>query len=203
MTDKPPFSDFPDHSPGDDDINSDVNRSPDRGFGPGKPTNDGQDHPDSTSSPSYPPPPPSTPKSSTEGKRSAEEAVPPKSKRVKRFFQKWLAIIVIVAVLVWTVWAWIALAFPYASSEKAGFVQEFRKEGWLCKTWEGQLVVSTMPGARPEIFSFTVKDDSLAQALQAALPQRIVLSYDQHRGVPSSCFGETQAYVTGFRTLGF
>jgi hypothetical protein len=115
----------------------------------------------------------------------------------------WRLITIILAVLVpvviFALWAWITLGYAYASEDRAGFVQKIAKRGWLCKTWEGELAMSNQPGAMPEIFKFTVRNDSLAHVLENNLGKRVTVTYEQHRGVPTSCFGETQDYITNVR----
>jgi len=59
-----------------------------------------------------------------------------------------------------------------------------------------------MPGAAPEIFTFTVRSDSLAQVLNKLNGQKVVLDYKQHKGVPGSCFGDTEYFVVGARPVG-
>ena len=55
----------------------------------------------------------------------------------------------------------------------------------------------TQPGIVPQIFGFSVQEDAVAQKLSQAAGQRVTLTYEQHRGVPTNCFGETEYYVTG------
>ena len=57
--------------------------------------------------------------------------------------------------------------------------------------------MTTQPGAVPQIFSFSVRDEATAKKIMAAAGQRVTISYEQHRGVPTNCFGETEYYVTG------
>jgi hypothetical protein len=58
-----------------------------------------------------------------------------------------------------------------------------------------------LPGAMPEIFRFTVRDDGVAQRINQSMGQRVALHYEQHRGVPSSCFGETEYFVTNLQAV--
>ncbi|HEX3866205.1 MAG TPA: hypothetical protein VHV78_05600 [Gemmatimonadaceae bacterium] len=99
-------------------------------------------------------------------------------------------------------WTEIALHYTYSSGERAGYLQKVSKRGWVCKTWEGELQLVAVPGSMPEKFVFTARSDSLAEALNHLNGQRVVLSYAQHVGVPSSCFGDTEYYVTGVRLVG-
>ncbi|MGZ8288285.1 MAG: hypothetical protein ACXW2U_06410 [Telluria sp.] len=94
-----------------------------------------------------------------------------------------------------SLYTWMTLSWSYSEGERAGYLQKFSRKGWLCKTWEGEILLSSMPGAIPERFAFSVRDDNLARQLTAAAGKRVVISYAQHRGVPSSCFGETEYFV--------
>jgi hypothetical protein len=99
------------------------------------------------------------------------------------------------AILLFWAYAWITLHFTYSEGERAGFLQKFSKRGWVCKTWEGEILLTSMPGAIPEKFQFSVRDDEIARQLLSATGKRVVLSYAQRKGVPTDCFGETEYYV--------
>ncbi|HVT57508.1 MAG TPA: hypothetical protein VHR45_03835 [Thermoanaerobaculia bacterium] len=98
-------------------------------------------------------------------------------------------------------YSWGALKFNYSDGERAGWVQKFSHKGWLCKTWEGELAMVNLPGTMPEIFHFTVRDDGVAARINQSMGQRVALHYEQHRGVPMSCFGETEYFVTEVRPV--
>ncbi|NRR31401.1 hypothetical protein HSX11_14575 [Oxalobacteraceae bacterium] len=100
------------------------------------------------------------------------------------------------AVLLLAAYSWVTLHLSYSEGERAGYLQKFSKRGWVCKTWEGEILLTSMPGAIPEKFEFSVRDDEVARQLMAATGKRVVLSYDQHKGVPSACFGETEYFIT-------
>ena len=110
-----------------------------------------------------------------------------------------LSMIVALAVI-FALYTWFTMTWSYSEGTRAGYLQKFSKKGWLCKTWEGELLLSSMPGAIPERFSFTVRDDSLVPKLESTMGQRVEINYEQHRGVPTSCFGETGYFVTGVNT---
>jgi hypothetical protein len=90
---------------------------------------------------------------------------------------------------------WAALSWNYSSGERAGWVQKFSRKGWICKTWEGELAMITMPGAAQEKFHFTVWDDEVARQINEAMGKRVSLHYDEKVGLPTSCFGETRHWV--------
>ena len=91
---------------------------------------------------------------------------------------------------------WAALSWNYSSGERAGWVQKFSKKGWICKTWEGELAMITMPGTAQEKFHFTVWDDDVARQINEAMGKRVSLHYDEKVGLPTSCFGETRHWVS-------
>ena len=108
--------------------------------------------------------------------------------------------LIVALVVIFGLYTWFTLTWSYSEGTRAGYLQKFSKKGWLCKTWEGEILLSSMPGAIPERFAFTVRDDSLVNKLESTMGQRVEISYEQHRGVPTSCFGETQYFVTGVNT---
>jgi len=110
---------------------------------------------------------------------------------------RYLAIILVVLALFGVAWIWLTLNWNYSEGERAGYVQKLSKKGWVCKTWEGELALVTMPGAIPEKFNFTVPDDIIASRINALAGKRVVLHYEQHKFIPSSCFGETEYFVVG------
>ena len=113
-----------------------------------------------------------------------------------------LVLIVLVPTLLFASWALITLSYTYSRGERAGYAQKLSKRGWLCKTWEGELAMVNLPGAMPEIFKFSVRNDSIARVLEKNLGKRVSLSYEQHKGVPTSCFAETEYYITNVRIVG-
>jgi len=110
-----------------------------------------------------------------------------------------LFILAVVAVI--GLWTAVTLAFTYSDGDRVGFVQKFSRKGWICRTWEGELAMSPVPGAAPQIFAFTVRDATLANRLAATEGKKVSLRYEQKRGLPSSCFGETSYFVTDVRVL--
>jgi len=112
-----------------------------------------------------------------------------------------IAGIVAAPVLLFVLYTWSSLTWTYSTGERAGYVQKFSKKGWVCKTWEGELAMVAIPGTTPEKFYFTVRDDTVAQRINQSLGKRVALSYRQHKGIPSSCFGETEYFVSDVKTV--
>ena len=106
-----------------------------------------------------------------------------------------LASVVVAAAVLFALYTVMVLHWSYSEGERAGYLQKLSRKGWLCKTWEGEILLSSMPGAIPERFAFTVRDENVVKQLQSAMGQRVQLSYSQHVGLPTSCFGETGYFV--------
>ena len=113
-----------------------------------------------------------------------------------------LAGLVLIPAAIIALWATLALSYTYSSGTRTGYLQKLSRKGWLCKTWEGGLAMATAPGVSPQIFTFSIRHDSLATALSADMGRgRVALEYEEHRGVPTRCFGETPYFVTGYRLI--
>jgi hypothetical protein len=106
-----------------------------------------------------------------------------------------IAIVVPVAYFVF-VFNW-----SYSNGERAGWVQKFSSKGWLCKTWEGEMAMVSLPGSTPEKFHFTVWDEKVAEKINKEIGKRVALQYEQKVGIPGSCFGETRYYVTDVHVI--
>jgi hypothetical protein len=113
-----------------------------------------------------------------------------------------LAAVVLIPVLLFAGYVAMALRWSYSEGERAGYVQKFSHKGWVCKTWEGELAMATIPGTMPQIFLFTVRDDAVAARVNQTMGQRVSLAYEEHKGLPTTCFGETDHFVKGVRPVG-
>jgi hypothetical protein len=120
-------------------------------------------------------------------------------------WRRWLILTVltllVVPPLVIAGWAWVTLKYVYSRGERAGYVQKISQKGWLCKTWEGELAMVNLPGAMPEIFRFTVRDDAVAHQVEHLAGRRVTLAYEQHKGVPTACFGDTEYFIVRISTV--
>lgn len=106
-----------------------------------------------------------------------------------------LVLLVIIPILLFAAYTYAALHWSYSDGERAGYLQKFSRKGWVCKTYEGDLAMTTVPGVAPTIWSFSVRDKNVASQIMAAMGKRVALHYTEHRGVPSACFGETPYFV--------
>jgi hypothetical protein len=108
-------------------------------------------------------------------------------------------LILLTSVALFALYLWAALSWAYSDGERAGILQKFTRKGWICKTYEGELAMSVIPGVAPTIWFFSVRDEHLAPQLNAALGKRVVLHYTEHRGIPGNCFGDTSYFVRSVR----
>jgi hypothetical protein len=118
----------------------------------------------------------------------------------KKAIKMALLLIVAVAVLC-TGYMMIAFNWSYSKGERIGYVQKFSEKGWLCKTWEGELQMLPVPGAIPEKFLFSVRDKTVVGKINLSLGKKVSLSYEQHKGIPTTCFGESEYYAVDAKSL--
>lgn len=122
----------------------------------------------------------------------------------KSFFRRhWLAMTLLTVVtlpaLGFGIWTAAALSWSYSEGSRAGYVQKISRKGWLCKTWEGTLYTDIAKGFRSDSFSFSVRSDSIAQVISDLSGKRVTVTYQQHVGVPTTCFGETEYFVVAVK----
>ena len=133
----------------------------------------------------------------------AESAPPPPAPSRRRWarWKLWLAVALAAPILLFVLYTVSTLSWAYSEGTRAGYLQKFSHKGWVCKTWEGELALTTVPGVAPTIWSFTVRKDAAARQLNVALGRRVLLFYREHRGVPSRCFGDTPYFVDSVKIV--
>ena len=119
---------------------------------------------------------------------------------MNRFIRSTLILSVISTIFI-SGYTYLMLSWSYAEGERAGYVQKFSKRGWFCKTWEGELAMVSMPGTMSEKFFFSVRDDTVANKINANMGRKVAMQYEQHVGLPTSCFGETEYFVKNLLVL--
>ena len=123
-----------------------------------------------------------------------EAAAPPPRKRRWKL-KAFLAGLVLLPLLFVAFYTLIMLSYAYSEGNRAGYLQKFSRRGWLCKTYEGELMMTSVPGVAPTVWEFSVRDDAVARQLIEASGKRVVLFYEEHRGLPTDCFGATPYFV--------
>ena len=112
-----------------------------------------------------------------------------------------ILLLVLLPIVVLGGWVWGSLHYAYSSGERTGYVQKISKKGWVCKTWEGELQMTSVPGSAPQLFLFSVPNENVANQIMSTSGHPLNLMYDQHKGVPSTCFGETEYFVTAVKPV--
>lgn len=135
----------------------------------------------------------------TDPTASAEPAAaPPPAPHHRRWWMRWQIIVgavVLSPLILLALYTFAALHLSYSEGQRAGYLQKFSRKGWLCKTWEGELAVTSVPGVAPTIWNFSLRDEATAHQMYLAAGRRVVLYYQEHRGVPTNCFGDTNYFV--------
>jgi hypothetical protein len=111
-----------------------------------------------------------------------------------------IAVLVIVVALA-ALYTAATLAFSYSRGERVGYVQKVSRKGWVCRTWEGELAMNPVPGSTPQIFAFSIRDDAVVARLRESEGKKVAISYEEKKGVPTSCFGDTHYFVTAVRVV--
>ena len=109
-----------------------------------------------------------------------------------------LAALVVMIVAGWT---WLTLSWSYSVGERAGVLQKFSRKGWICKTYEGEVAQYVVSGVAPQIWYFSVRDETVAQQLFKVVGQNVQLRYREHRGLPTNCFGDTPYFAESFTII--
>ena len=120
---------------------------------------------------------------------------------LKKKMVKLVLLLMVAVVVVCTGYMMFVLNWSYAKGERIGYVQKFSQKGWLCKTWEGELQMLPVPGAIPEKFLFSVRDKAVIGRINSSMGKKVSLFYEQHKGIPTNCFGESEYFAVDAKVL--
>ncbi len=112
-----------------------------------------------------------------------------------------LMLVVALAIIGFSGYVWVALHWSFSKGDRVGYIQKISQKGWVVKTWEGELQMMPVPGAVPEKFVFSVREDAIAEKINSVVGKKVSLSYEQHKGVPTNFFGETEYFVTNVKVV--
>jgi len=126
---------------------------------------------------------------------------PPAAKPPRRSFRSWFWGSMLGAVLLIALYTMFMLWWSYSDGERAGVLQKFSKRGWICKTYEGEVAQYVVGGVAPQIWNFSVRDPAVAEQLHKAVGQQVRIHYREHRGLPTTCFGETDYFADRFEVI--
>lgn len=101
--------------------------------------------------------------------------------------RKFFTILVVLVVLGAGIYAYWRYAFTYSNGNRFGLLQKFSQKGTLFKTYEGELILSSVRGnmnvpIASEKFFFSVKDKNVAQQLMNVQGQHVTVHYREKNG---------------------
>ena len=120
---------------------------------------------------------------------------------IKKKAIKIAALLLVLVVVLCAGYVAVALNWSYSKGDRVGYVQKFSEKGWLCKTWEGELQMLPVPGALPEKFLFSVRDKAVINRINLSIGKKVSLTYEQHKGIPTNCFGESEYFAVDTKVL--
>jgi hypothetical protein len=120
-------------------------------------------------------------------------------RKVAKIF-KWLVALVVIIIIITFCWKYF---YTYSDGYRAGLLQKFSRKGTLFKTYEGELVLSSVSGNNSAViasekFYFSVTIDSLAARLDTLQGRSVIVHYRQKN---SSAFwrGDSPYIVDGVK----
>jgi hypothetical protein len=117
----------------------------------------------------------------------------------RRSVKRFLIGLLIAPIILFLLFLWITLNWSYSEGDRSGYLQKFSRKGWICKTYEGELAMTTVPGTAPVIWEFSVWDDAVAKKMADLPGKKVVVHYREFRNVPTNCFGATDYFVDGIQ----
>ncbi len=115
--------------------------------------------------------------------------------RGRRPWRLVLFLLVLIPLLLFALFTWTALHWDYSNGYRSGNLQKFSQKGWTCKTYEGELWQSVVANVAPQVWHFSVRDERIVKQLDTLVGKEVRVHYTEHRGVPTTCFGETPYFV--------
>ena len=112
----------------------------------------------------------------------------------------WLIFVLIIILAAFIYWKYF---FTYSEGNRAGLLQKFSKKGIIFKTYEGEMILSSIESNKnvalaSEKFLFSVIDEEIAKQLIALEGKFIVVRYEEKHGrLPWR--GDTKYYVDSIR----
>jgi hypothetical protein len=115
-----------------------------------------------------------------------------------------LTIVVLILLFAAALFVWWHYFFTYSSGYRYGLLQKFSKRGAMFKTYEGEMILSSVKGNNnvalaSEKFYFSVTDDGVAQQMDNLQGHGVTVHYKQKN---SSAFwrGDSEYIVDSVRT---
>jgi hypothetical protein len=122
---------------------------------------------------------------------------------VKKKLRRTLYLISLLIIIILGVYIYWKYFFTYSEGYRAGLLQKFSNKGTLFKTYEGELILSSVTGKSDvviasEKFLFSVVDENLAAHLDTLQGKNVIVHYKQKNGA-LIWKGDTPYYVDSAR----
>ena len=114
----------------------------------------------------------------------ADESKSKIGRSLKKTMQ-WILFILIIFLTVFIYWKYF---FTFSEGYRAGLLQKFSHKGTFFKTYEGEMILSSVVSSAnvalaSEKFLFSVTDDSLAMKLDTIQGEYVIVHYRQKNGI--------------------
>lgn len=101
--------------------------------------------------------------------------------------KKIFTIVFVILIAVSGIWFWWKFYYTYSDGNRTGLLQKFSHKGNIFKTYEGELVMSSIvaTGNQPiasEKFFFSVADAALGEKMKEFEGKKVILVYAQKNG---------------------
>jgi hypothetical protein len=122
---------------------------------------------------------------------------------IKRKIKRTLMIIMIIFVVILGFFAYFKYFYTYSNGYRAGLLQKFSHKGYVFKTYEGEIILSSVSSTNnvalaSEKFYFSVTDKDLALQLDTLQGQFVIVHYKQKSGT-LFWLGDSEYFVDGVK----
>jgi len=122
----------------------------------------------------------------TEINKSVGDANPSRTAVVKKKMRKYLNIALAVIILIIGIYVYFSYFFIYSDGTRTGVLQKFSRKGTIFKTYEGELILSSVKSTNEvalasDRFIFSVSDNDVAKQIEQLQGENVDLHYKQTR----------------------
>ncbi len=121
-------------------------------------------------------------------------------KRKAKKILKWIVALIIMALIIFF---YMKYFYTYSDGYRAGLLQKFSRKGTVFKTFEGELILSSITSSSSTViasekFYFSVKSDSLAAQFDTLQGRSVIVHYRQ-KNSPAFWRGDSPYIVDGVK----
>ena len=116
--------------------------------------------------------------------KSNDKEAPSRTSVIKKKIKKYLYIAFALFILIIGIWIYFSYFFTYSDGYRAGMLQKFSRKGNIFKTYEGEMILSSVQSNKnvalaSEKFIFSVSDKNLALQLDSLQGKNVVVHYSE------------------------